>query len=202
MARYRGPVKKLSRNLLGSKPLDGFPKTERIRRAYPSGQHGQGRKKLSEYATQLKEKQKLRFMFGLSEKQFRSYYDFSVRKQGVTGTVLLQRLESRLDNLIFRSGFARSRWQARQLVSHAHILVNGKKVTIASYICRVGDVITVRERSKPLLAQLIEANAGAITPDWLRVDPKGLVIEYMVKPERESLEQSINEQLIIEFYSR
>lgn len=199
MARYRGSVKKLARNSGGT--LDGYPKTENLNRSYPSGQHGQARKKHSEYALQLKEKQKVRRTYGVQEKQFRKYYEWAVKKEGVTGTLLLQRLESRLDNIIYRSGLAGSRPQARQLISHGHILVNGQRVTVASYLVKASDEITIAEKSKTFLTNLQEGRSPNV-PQWIDADSKALKAKVASLPEREDIDQEFNEQLIIEFYSR
>lgn len=199
MARYRQSIRKLARNSGGT--LDGYPKTQGMKRSYPSGQHGQARKKKSEFAIQLLEKQKVKRTYGVLEKQFSRYYKYAVARPGVTGTVLLQRLESRLDNIVYRGGFGYSRPQARQLISHGHVLVNGQKVDIPSYIMKPGDVITVRERSKEFVNQQI-ASFNAPIPSWLEVDNNVPSIKFMAVPEREEMDQSINEQLIIEFYSR
>ncbi len=199
MARYTKSVTKLARNSGGT--LDGFPKTESLKREYGSGQHGQGRKKLSEFAIQLKEKQRVKRTYGLLEKQFRRYYKDAVRGTGVTGTLLLQRLESRLDNVFYRSGLAYSRPQGRQLISHGHVLVNGKRVDVPSFVMKPGDVITIRERSKKLLTELQEGRSPNI-PEWLSVDVKELTVRFGAIPERQDMDKSINEQLIIEFYSR
>lgn len=199
MARYRESIRKLARNTGGT--LDGYPKSENLRRAYPSGQHGQARKKLSEYALQLKEKQKVRRTYGVLEKPFRTVYKKAVRRKGVTGTILLQTLESRLDNILYRSGLAQSRPQSRQLISHCHILVNGRKVNIPSYQMKVGDFITVRERSKALFRSLQE-NRSPVIPSWLEVDSEALAVRFAATPMREEIDPTINEHLIIEFYSR
>jgi small subunit ribosomal protein S4 len=199
LARYRQSIRKLARNSGGT--LDGYPKTQGMKRSYPSGQHGQARKKKSEFAIQLLEKQKVKRTYGVLEKQFSRYYKYAVARPGVTGTVLLQRLESRLDNIVYRGGFGYSRPQARQLISHGHVLVNGQKVDIPSYIMKPGDVITVRERSKEFVNQQI-ASFNAPIPSWLEVDNNVPSIKFMAVPEREEMDQSINEQLIIEFYSR
>lgn len=199
MARYRQSIRKLARNSGGT--LDGYPKTQGMKRSYPSGQHGQARKKKSEFAIQLLEKQKVKRTYGVLEKQFSRYYKYAVARPGVTGTVLLQRLESRLDNIVYRGGFGYSRPQARQLISHGHVLVNGQKVDIPSYIMKPGDVVTVRERSKEFVNQQI-ASFNAPIPSWLEVDNNVPSIKFMAVPEREEMDQSINEQLIIEFYSR
>lgn len=199
MARYRESIRKLARNTGGT--LDGYPKSENLRRAYPSGQHGQARKKLSEYALQLKEKQKVRRTYGVLEKPFRTVYKKAVRRKGVTGTILLQTLESRLDNILYRSGLAQSRPQARQLISHCHILVNGRKVNIPSYQMKVGDFITVRDRSKALFRSLQEGRSPVV-PSWLEVDSDALAVRFAATPMREEIDPTINEHLIIEFYSR
>ncbi|MBK8189375.1 MAG: 30S ribosomal protein S4 [Vampirovibrionales bacterium] len=199
MARYRESIRKLARNTGGT--LDGYPKSENLRRAYPSGQHGQARKKLSEYAVQLKEKQKVRRIYGILEKPFRTAYKKAVRKKGVTGTLLLQSLESRLDNILYRSGLAQSRPQSRQLISHCHILVNGRKVNVPSYQMKIGDIITVRERSKALFRSLQEGRSP-VTPSWLEVDAAALAVRFAAVPMREEIDPTLNEHLIIEFYSR
>lgn len=199
MARYRKSIRKLARNSGGT--LDGYPKTQGMRRTYPSGQHGQARKKKSEFALQLLEKQKVKRTYGVQEKQFSRYYKYAVARPGVTGTVLLQRLETRLDNIVYRGGLAYSRPQARQMVSHGHLLVNGQKVDIPSYIVKPGDVVTVRERSKEFVST--QFASSTIEPSsWLTVDSTAPSVKLMAVPEREELDQSINEQLIIEFYSR
>ena len=199
MARFRGSIVKKARNL--GTTLDGYPKTENLRRNYPSGQHGQGRRKISEFGTQLREKQRVRFTYGLSEKQFRRYYDFCNRKEGVTGSLLLQRLETRLDNVVYRSGLAKTRPQARQLVVHGHLQVNGRKVDIPSYILKPGDVITVREKSKASVKANIEGNSPLI-PSWIESDLEGLAVKFNAVPERQDLDPTIKENLIVEYYSR
>lgn len=199
MARYRKSIRKLARNTGGT--LDGYPKTHNLRRPYPSGQHGQARKKKSEYALQLMEKQKVRRTYGVQEKQFVKYYGYAVRKKGVTGTILLQRLESRLDNIVYRAGFGYSRPQARQLVSHGHVEVNGTRVDVPSYIMKPGDVVSVREKSKKVVQTNTEGYAPVI-PGWLTVDGDKLTAKFESIPERLDIDPEINEQLIIEFYSR
>lgn len=202
MARYRESIFKQSRR--AGAVLDISPKVGKMKRSTLPGQHGAARKKVSEYGIQLAEKQKLRRTYGLLEKQFRRTYEKAVRKQGVTGTILMQLLESRLDNILYRSGLATSRPQARQLVSHGHIEVNGQKVDIPSYQMKPGDILTVRQKSKAVLKQLVESNpnASANVPHWLEVDETNQVAKFKQLPEREDLDQSINEALIIEFYSR
>ena len=201
MARYRGSVTKLSRN--EGVGLDGFPKCAVLKRPYGSGQHGQARKKLSEYALQLREKQKVKRTYGLLEKQFRRNYAISIRKKGVTGTIMLQRLEARLDSILYRSTLANSRPQSRQLIAHGHILINGKKTDIPSYILKAGDVITVRERSKAFFKSLQPLRrAVADIPVWLNVDTEALTVTVNALPEREEIDRTFKEALIIEFYSR
>jgi len=175
-----------------------------MKNSNPPGQHGAARKKQSEFAIQLAEKQKVRRTYGLLEKQFRRTYDRAVRKQGVTGTILLQLLECRLDNILYRSGLATTRPQARQLVSHGHVQVNGHKVDIASYQMKPGDILTVREKSRAFLKQLQESNPhhSALVPHWLEVDETNMVVKFKSIPEREDMDQTINEALIIEYYSR
>ena len=206
MSRYRDSVCKLCRNegqklfLKGSRCYSAKCAIEK--RPYPSGAHGKARKKLSEYAVQLREKQKLRRTFSIQEKQFRRYYHEAVRRQGVTGTVLFQLLESRLDNVVFRSGLVPSRAQARQLVTHGHFLVNGKKVDIPSYLVRVGDLVTPKDGSKALIKALAEEAFKVEVPRWLEVDRENLAVRVMALVEREDVDPNIQENLIIEFYSR
>lgn len=202
MARYRESVFKQSRR--AGSVLDISPKVGRMKNSNPPGQHGAARKKQSEFAIQLAEKQKVRRTYGLLEKQFRRTYDRAVRKQGVTGTILLQLLECRLDNILYRSGLATTRPQARQLVSHGHVQVNGHKVDIASYQMKPGDILTVREKSRAFLKQLQESNPhhSALVPHWLEVDETNMVVKFKSVPEREDMDQTINEALIIEYYSR
>jgi small subunit ribosomal protein S4 len=199
LARYTGSIVKQSRN--EGSYLGGEPKKAFLKRPYGSGQHGQARKKLSEFAIQLREKQKVKRTYGLLEKQFRHNFEVSVTKKGVTGTLMLQRLESRLDNIVFRSGLTATRRQARQIVAHGHLLVDGKKVDVASYLMKPGQVVTVRERSKPFLKSLQEGRSP-IVPDWLSTDFENLAVQVKVLPERDEIDRTFNEQLIIEFYSR
>jgi small subunit ribosomal protein S4 len=202
LARNRESVFKQSRR--AGTVLDISPKAARMKNTNPPGQHGAARKKQSEFAIQLAEKQKVRRTYGLMEKQFRRTYDRAVRKQGVTGTILLQLLECRLDNILYRSGLATTRPQARQLVSHGHVQVNGHKVDIASYQMKPGDILSVREKSKALVKQLQESNPHhtAMPPHWLEVDETNMVVKFKSTPEREDIDQTINEALIIEYYSR
>jgi small subunit ribosomal protein S4 len=202
LARYRESIFKQSRR--AGTVLDISPKVGRMKKNNPPGQHGAARKKQSEFAIQLAEKQKVRRTYGLLEKQFRRTYDRAVRKQGVTGTILLQLLECRLDNILYRSGLATTRPQARQLVAHGHVQVNGQKVDIASYQMKTGDILTVREKSRAFVKQLQESNPhhSAMPPHWLEVDETNMVVKFTSIPAREDMDQSINEALIIEYYSR
>ncbi len=174
------------------------------RRNYAPGQHGQKRTKLSEYGTQLREKQKTRSFYGVGEKQFRKYFEMASNKKGITGTNLLQILESRLDNVVYRLGFGVSRPQARQLVTHGNIEVNGKKVDIASYLVKPGDVIAIREIRKD--NSIIKANVenGTIRPipEWLQLDSKNLSAKVIRAVNREEIDLPVEEHLIVELYSK
>lgn len=202
MARNRESLFKQSRR--AGQILDITPKTAKLKRTNPPGQHGAARKKLSEYGVQLSEKQKVRRVYGLIEKQFRRTYEKAVRKPGVTGTIMLQLLESRLDNVVYRSGLVSSRPQGRQLIAHGHVEVNGRKVDVASYQMKPGDLVTVREKSKAIFRNLRELSPHQppTPPHWLEVDDNNLVIRFKAVPEREDIDPTINEALIIEFYSR
>lgn len=173
------------------------------RRPYPPGQHGRGRIRESQYQIQLREKQKLKFMYGVLEKQFRRYYKNAAKSSGITGTNLLVILETRLDNVVYRSGLASTRPQARQLVNHGHFLVNGKKVDIPSYSVRPGDVVTVKERSKEILPiQHAVDTVGRSVPDWIDVEAGDRKITVDTLPAREQIDTEIKEQLIVELYSK
>jgi small subunit ribosomal protein S4 len=174
------------------------------RRPYPPGQHGQGRVKFSEYGVQLREKQKVKRMYGLLEAQFRIYYQKAAARKGKTGENLLQALELRLDNVVFRMGFADTRAEARQLVRHAHFQVNGRKVNVPSYACRVGDKVTVKEKSRKIvrITEALEAVDRRGTPPWIEVDKKGFEGTVKSQPAREDLTLPIQEQLIVELYSK
>ena len=173
------------------------------RRPYPPGQHGRGRIRESQYQIQLREKQKLKFIYGVLEKQFRRYYKNAAKASGITGTNLLVILETRLDNVVYRSGLASTRPQARQLVNHAHFLVNGKKVDIPSYSVRPGDVVTVKERSTEILPiQHAIDTVGRSVPDWLNVEAGDRKITVDTLPSREQIDTEIKEQLIVELYSK
>ncbi len=174
------------------------------RRNYPPGQHGQGRSKVSNYGVQLREKQKVRRIYGILEKQFRSYFEKADRMKGVTGENLLSLLERRLDNIVYRSGFATSRIEARQLVRHGHFTLNGRKVNIPSIQVKVGDVLELREKSRKV-SSIIESLEGVVrrgVPQWLELDKdafKGMVKSL---PVREDITMPIQEQLIVELYSK
>ena len=174
------------------------------RRPYPPGQHGQGRAKFSEYGVQLREKQKVKRMYGLLERQFELYYARAAAKKGKTGENLLQALELRLDNVVFRAGFADTRTEARQLVRHGHFSVNGRRVTIPSFAVNTGDAIEVREKSRKVvrLTEALEAVDRRGVPQWLEVDKKAFKASVKTSPAREDLTMPINEQLIVELYSK
>lgn len=167
-----------------------------------SGQHGAMRKKASDYALQLKEKQKIRLTYLVSEKQFAKYYQTASRKTGVTGTIMLQMLESRLDNVIFRAGFAITRRQARQIVNHGHVLVNGKKVDIPSYLLKAGDEVTVKTNSQNYIKNVQESIDMALSFAWLNVDKAAQKIVFDRVPQREEMDPEFKEQLVIEYYSK
>ncbi len=200
MARYKGPTNKLFRNY-GVKDLSNRKLTSSMRQS-ASGQHGAVRKKLSEYAIHLNEKQKIRLTYLVSEKQFARYYSEAARRKGVTGTILLQLLESRLDNILFRAGFGITRKQTRQIVNHGHVLVNGKKVDIPSYLVKPGDVVTVKSRSSAYLKNVLEMIDLACAPAWMTIDKDALKITFDRIPEREELDPEIKEHLVIEYYSK
>ena len=201
MARYTGPITKKSRRL--GTDLVGNDKAFE-RRAYPPGMHGRARTKESEYLLQLREKQKARFAYGVLEKQFRRYYEEAVRKPGKTGEVLLQILESRLDNVVYRAGFASTRRQARQLVVHGHFLVNGKKVNIPSFRVTPYDIIDVKPKSLNLDPFVIarETHHERVVPAWLTVRPNRMRILVHQLPTRDQITVDVQEQLIVELYSK
>ena len=201
MARYTGPRTKVSRR--ARQLLDENKAKYFDRRPYPPGQHGRGRIRESQYLIQLREKQKLKFIYGVLEKQFRRYYKNAAKASGITGTNLLVILETRLDNVVYRSGLASTRPQARQLVNHAHFLVNDKKVDIPSYSVRPGDVVTVKERSQEILPiQHAIDTVGRSVPDWLQVDAGDRKITVDSYPARDQIDTEIKEQLIVELYSK
>ena len=174
------------------------------RRNYAPGDHGQGRKKISEYGTQLREKQKTRSFYGVGEKQFRKYFEMAENKKGITGENLLQILESRLDNVVYRLGFGVSRAQARQFVNHGHFEVNGEKVDIPSYLVKVGDVIAVREIKKDnkTIKENLEVNAARPVPEWLEKDADKMQGKVLRLASREDVDIPVEEHLIVELYSK
>ena len=200
MSKYTGPSNKLFRNW-GVTDLSNRKLVSSLRQS-ASGQHGAERKKLSEYAIHLKEKQKIRLTYLLSEKQFSRYYNEASRRKGVTGTVLLQLLESRLDNILFKTGFAITRKQARQIVNHGHVLVNGKKVNIPSYLLKAGDVITIKSGSSDFIKSVISSIDLALAPNWITIDRDALKLTFDRIPQREELDPELKEQLVIEYYSK
>ena len=211
MARYTGPVCKLCRREGQKLMLKGQKcYTEKCpieRRQYPPGQHGPAqarRRKQSDYAVQLREKQKVKRMYGLAEKQFRSLFEYANHMPGVTGENLLVALESRLDNIIFRMGFAQSRNQARQIVRHRHVEVNGRTVDIPSYRVKAGDEISIRSKSKNIvpIEAALEARTRPKLPEWLALDDKQRVGRMVRTPMRADADASIQEQLIVELYSK
>ncbi|MEE8603176.1 30S ribosomal protein S4 [Euzebya tangerina] len=204
MARYTGPIAKQSRrertvlhaNVKSARALE--------KRPYPPGEHGRGRIKESEYLLQLREKQKARRIYGVLERQFRNYYDRASRSQGLTGENLLVFLETRLDNAVFRGGLARTRREARQLVNHKHFRVNGRTVNIPSYEVKAGDVITVRDRSRniqPVIGAL-ELIGNRNQPGWVSLDQDKRQISILSTPGREQIDVPVQEQLIVELYSK
>jgi small subunit ribosomal protein S4 len=211
MARYIGPVCRLCRREGEKLYLKGercfSPKCAIERRATPPGQHGLargGRRKQSDYALQLREKQKARRIYGVLERQFRRYYSDAARRTGVTGAVLLQYLETRLDNVVYRLGFATSRKQARQLVEHGHFAVNGKHVTVPSFLVKPGDTISVYERSRrsPYFADMSKELQSRRVPEWLTLEPRSLSGHVTMLPSRQQIDTPLKEQLIVEYYSR
>lgn len=201
MARYRGPKQKKARRF--REPIFG-PSKALERKPYGPGQHGRSRyTRKSEYAIQLEEKQKAKYTYGLLERQFRNLYEKASSKDGVTGENLLRYLESRLDNTVFRMGFARTRRQARQLVSHKHIVVNGQVVNIPSFEVKAGDVITVRPKSQKLEVIEESMDSGSRSKyKWLEVDKKSRTGKFLHSPEMEDIPENINVQLIVELYSK
>jgi small subunit ribosomal protein S4 len=201
MARYTGPMTKKSRRL-GVDLVGGDMAFER--RPFPPGQHGRGRSKESEYLLQLREKQKARYTYGILEKQFAKYYKEASRRPGKTGDNLLQLLECRLDNVVYRAGFARTRRHARQLVTHGHFLVNGQKVNIPSFQVSQYDVVDVREKSLEMTPFIVarETFGERIVPGWMDVVPSRMRILIHQLPVRAQIEIPVQEQLIVEFYSK
>ena len=208
MARYKDSVCRLCRRegaklfLKGAKCYSD--KCAFVKRSYAPGQHGQGRKKLSEYGLQLREKQKAKRYYGVLESQFEKYFDMANKKAGVTGENLLQILESRLDNVAYRLGFALSRAEARQLVSHGHFQVNGKRVNIPSFLVKEGDVISISEKSKsmPKIKAVLENTEGKVIPKWLELDANNASGKVVALAQRDDIDLDIQETLIVELYSK
>lgn len=203
MARYTGPTTKMARKF--GDPIFG-PDRSFEKRKYPPGQHGPSkrRKQKSDYAVQLNEKQKAKYTYGVLERQFRNLFEAASRKSGVTGEILLQYLEARLDNTVYRLGIAPTRRGARQLVSHKHIMVNGKLTNIPSYRLQPGDIITVRNKSRHLevVANSVNAKSDVRKWSWLEWNPERMEGTFMEYPNREAIPENINEQLIVELYSK
>jgi len=206
MARYTEPVCRLCR----AEGTKLFLKGERcntgkcavVRRAYRPGQHGQNRQKVSEYGVRLKEKQKMRRIYGVLEKQFHKYYENASRSKGVTGEAMLQQLELRLDNLVYRLGFAPSRAMARQLVRHGHVLINGRRLDIPSAQIKAGSAITIHEKSLDFVKKVREMMGPTLVPAWLSADHDKLAGQVLSVPKREEIDTSVHENLVIEFYAR
>ena len=208
MARYTGSVCKLCRREGEKLFLKGercySDKCSVSRRNYVPGQHGKGRKKTSEYGLQLRMKQKARRYYGILEGQFRHYFEMAERKQGVTGENLLRILESRLDNVVYRPGWACSRAEARQFVVHGHFTVNGKKVDIPSYLLRAGETVAISAKSKDSvkIQSVLESNSGRPVPAWLDLNREALEAKVVNLPAREEIDTPVEEQLIVELYSK
>ncbi len=208
MARYTGAVCRLCRREGQKLFLKGercySDKCSVALRGYAPGQHGQGRKKSSEYGMQLRAKQTARRFYGVQENQFHHYFEIAERKQGITGDNLLRILESRLDNVVYRVGFASSRAEARQLVGHGHFEVNGKRVDIASYLLKAGDVVSICEKSRgsEKIKAVVEANSARPVPQWIDVNRDQLTAKVIALPTRDQIEAPVEEQLIVEFYSK
>ena len=197
MAKSTGPILKRCRSLGIDPTFLGYSKKSKKNPKM-------NRRKVSEYGLQLKEKQKTKFVYGVLEKQFRKYFEMASNKKGITGTNLLQILESRLDNVVFRLGFAMTRPQARQLVTHGNFAVNGKKVDIASYLVKPGDVVSVLENKKdnPIIKESVEKTAGLAIPEWLDLDVKNLSAKIVRVVNREEIDVPVEEHLIVELYSK
>ena len=202
MARYTGPRTRKSRRM--GQLLDANKQKYYERRPYPPGEHGRRRIRETDYLIQLREKQKMRHIYGILERQFRRYYKEAARKPGITGDLLLQILESRLDNVVYRAGLARTRPQARQMVNHAHMQVNGKKVDIPSYRVRAGDVVTVKDRSKDIIIvqHAVDTAGDRLSPEWLDVNMEQRQITVRDLPNRTQIDTAVREQLVVELYSK
>ncbi len=208
MATYRGPVCRLCRRegvklfLKGTRCMTEKCAIER--RSYPPGQHGQARTRVTEYSAQLREKQKLRRIYGLMERQFRGTFEKAEGRAGVTGDELVILLERRLDNVVYRLGFASSRKQARQIVNHGHILLNGKKTDIPAYAVKTGDIIQIRQRSReiPTIVSALDSVESRGIPSWLELDRNALKGEVKAFPTKDEIALPVNEQMVVELYSR
>ncbi|MSU31177.1 MAG: 30S ribosomal protein S4 [Pedosphaera sp.] len=202
MSRYTGPRVRISRRL--GVPVFG-PSKYIERRPYPPGAHGpKSRRKHTDYAVGLMEKQKLRFFYGLQERQFRNVYERALRMRGVTGEKMLQILEARLDNMVYQAGFALTRPAARQLVAHGHVRVNGRKVSVPSFFVKVNDVVQVKNHvaSKTIVQKGLESSTSRSVPDWIRLNREELSAVLLRVPSRDEIQPIANEQAIVEFYSR
>lgn len=208
MAKYRGPVCRLCRRegeklfLKGTRCMTEKCAIER--RSYPPGQHGQARPRISDYSLQLREKQKLRRIYGLQERQFRGIFERAERQTGVTGEALLRLLECRLDNVVYRLGFGASRKEARQLINHGHMLVNGRKLSVPGAMIRVSDVVEVRQSSRDLLPiqSALSAVDGRGIPEWLELDKAAFKGTIRALPTKDQIALPVNEQMVVELYSR
>lgn len=202
MARYTGPRTRRSRRV--GQLLDDNKAKYYDRRPYPPGEHGRRRIRETDYLIQMREKQKMRQIYGVLEKQFRRYYREAARSKGITGDTLLQFLECRLDNVVYRSGFARTRPQARQMVNHGHFRVNGRKVDIPSYRVRAGDVVTIKDRSRDsiVIRQALDTLGERLAPGWLEVNPDDRQITVSQIPNRSQIDTEVQEQLVVELYSK
>ena len=202
MARYTGPKTRIARKF--GEAIFGADKVL-SKKNYPPGQHGNNRRrKTSEYGVMLAEKQKAKYTYGVLEKQFRNMFEKAAGMNGITGEILLQSLECRLDNVVFRLGIAPTRAAARQLVGHGHYEVNGKRVDIASYLLKAGDVVSICEKSRASekIKAVVEANSARPVPEWIDVDRNNLSAKVIALPTREQIEAPVDEQLIVEFYSK
>ena len=202
MARYTGPKSRIARKF-----GEGIFGADKVlsKKNYPPGQHGNSRKrKTSEYGVQLREKQKAKYTYGVLEKQFRNLFEKAATAKGITGEVLLQLLEGRLDNVVFRLGFARTRKEARQIVDHKFVTVNGKVVNIPSYLVKAGDVVEIKESKKNIqrMKDIVEVAGGRIVPEWLDIDAEKLQGTVKELPSREQIDVPVNEMLIVELYSK
>jgi small subunit ribosomal protein S4 len=198
MARYTGPKLKLSRRV--GVPIVDIPKHTSKRQLSPNGVHGHRGRRLRDYGVRLNEKQKLKYHYGVLERQFRKYMEKASRSKGNTGDVLLQLMERRLDNVVRRAGLARTIWAARQLVAHGHVFLNGRKTDRASASIRVGDVITLKPKAQKLAKEAMESLAGFEVPGWLELNPSELSVRVVAIPTTDQIPFDVNTNLIIEFY--